>query len=104
MILVKINLLKKRFDDCFVLYAPELALPEAIGVAEKCYPAVRVHPHHVDLAEWYHILISEIGEYAEYSSHPWKGFLYSEMGGKEKIEKRLLKMYEKQNFRIQKRV
>ncbi len=89
---MKINMLTKRFDGNAVFYAPELKLPEANNVAEACYPAVRIHASFPELAEYFLLLESEVGEYEEHSRHPDKGHFYKALGGKEEIERRFLGM------------
>ena len=60
---------------------------------ETCYPAVRVHPNFIDQAEYFFLLVSEIGEYEECIRHPEKGFFFKELGGREKIEEKLVEKY-----------
>jgi hypothetical protein len=94
---MKINLLSKKFDDNRILYAPELKLPEAKNVAEKCFPAVRVHPNFIDQAEYFLLLDSEIGEYEERIRHPEKGLLFRELCGRINIERQFNAIFNRQN-------
>lgn len=77
-----------------ILYAPELELPEAVSVAEKCYPAVNYNDNFG--SEFFFILISEIGEYEESPRIVGKGIMYDYFGGKEGLEKEFKKMYDDQ--------
>jgi hypothetical protein len=87
-----IRLLEKRFLDAYVLYAPELVMPGTPAVAEPCFPAIGIvktcDPLLTTLP--YYILISELGEYEEYRSHPALGYIYAAFGGREKLWQTLL--------------
>ncbi len=95
---MRISFLTKRFDDNKIFYAPDLELPEAKNIIEECYPAVRIHQNFVELAEYFFLLVSEIGEYEEYNKHPEKGIYFSMLGGRKEIEKRFQEMYEKKIY------
>ena len=90
---MKINLLKKRFIDYDVLYAPEFKMEETPTVAEECYPAVRINPQFDP--EYFYLLISEVGEYEEYSNHPEKGQIMEYAGGREQLEAKFSEMAKK---------
>lgn len=87
---MKIILLKRRFDSTSILYAPELKLPKALNVVERCFPAVRYCQGFEP--EYFYLLESEIGEYEEYSRHPDKAAIYSCLGGKKEIIGQFLKL------------
>ncbi len=89
---MKINILTQNFMDGAILYAPKLELPGSPNVVEKCYPAVRTSLHYPEAAEYFYILISELGNYEENSKHSNKGFYYETLGGKTEIEKRFWEM------------
>jgi hypothetical protein len=93
---MKINVLhnSQNPNSQTILYAPELELPEAIHIAEKCFPAVRFSERFAQ--EYYLILESEIGEYQEYSRYPNKATIYSYFGGKEGLEQKFQEMYNRQ--------
>lgn len=97
---MKIMLLKKRFEDAEVLYTPELELPETKTVAEICYPAVRFYNYSIE-PEYFFILASEVGEYEAYSRCFDRNFALSELGGKEKVERKLRKMYDDMKARLE---
>lgn len=93
---MKINYLKKRFSDEEILYAPGLELESTPNVQERCYPAMGcLISDPVGNSRFFYLLISEIGEYEEYEKHPTRNFIMSEWG-REDIEARFRKMYEKQ--------
>lgn len=87
---MKIILLKRRFDSTSILYAPELKLPKALNVVERCFPAVRYCQGFEP--EYFYLLESEIGEYEEYSNHRDKAGTYSCLGGKDEIERQFIKL------------
>lgn len=82
-----------------ILYAPELKLPEADHIAEKCFPAVRFSELY--LQEYFLILDNEIGGYQEYSSYPQKSVIYSYFEGKEGLEQKFKEMYNNQMKKLQ---
>lgn len=91
---MKINCLRKRFSDETILYAPELEMPEALTVAEKCYPAVAAANSDATMHRYFYILISELGEYAEYTRHSAQGIIYEALGGKAAVEEKFSAMVE----------
>jgi len=93
---MKINVLHNQQDPFSqtILYAPELKLPEANHVAEKCFPAVRFSELYPQ--EYFLILESEIETYEEYSRYSKKPSIYSYFGGKEGLETKFQEMYNEQ--------
>jgi len=86
-----IRLLDERFSDSYVLYAPELEMPETPDVAERCFPSIAISktcdPY---FTASYYILESELGQYEEYRCHPALGPIYAAFGGKDKLWQALL--------------
>lgn len=90
---MKINVLRQRQNPFgkTVLYAPELELPEAVSVAERCYPAVDYNENFG--MKFFLILESELGEYEEQSNVAGKDTMYGYFDGKEGLEKKFQEMY-----------
>lgn len=93
---MKINILTQPQNPFTrtILYAPELELPEAVSIAEKCYPAVNYSEEFG--MDFFFILESELGAYEESGYAAGKGTMYSYFGGKDGLEKKFREMYDKQ--------
>jgi len=98
---MKINVLHSQQDPFSqtILYAPELQLPEANNIAEKCFPAVRFSELYPQ--EYFLILESEVGKYEECSRYSKKPSMYSYFGGKEGLEQKFKEMYNSQMKKLQ---
>lgn len=87
------KMLDKNFAHDYVIYAPELELPESFTVAEKCYPAVRVLKTDPSCYKFFYLLESELGEYDEIRLD---GYVFGCIS-KNHIEKKFLDMVKEKN-------
>jgi len=86
----KWKLLTRRFYADVVLYDETLRFQTGHTVAEKSFPALRVHKRFQYDPEYFTMLDSEIGEYEEHTGHPMVGEILGRYGGKDEVRKRLL--------------
>lgn len=80
-------------SDNTILYSPEIALPESPASVGQGYPAVgcdRRNPQ--ETYSYFYLSGSRLHEYQEYRDYYWQEFLYEILGGREKLEQKLLSM------------
>ena len=90
---MQILYMNQTSSDLALLYSPELKLNESLASAGYSHPAVSFNPNYPqETCRYFYLLDSKISDYVEYRDHYWKEFLYTILGGRERLESSLLSM------------